>query len=290
MATICSPTFFPTYTDISDLLSPYYAYADLLTLPSQYTLPDPPWNYIYSPQQSLEQTITEMIQSQLASVYEYFFSVFEDFLNINPLDYLPPIPGFEDFNLYNVLQGEIQDMIDTIDEYFDYSLISLLPDPIYPYIDSNPWEILTTVQTAISENYQAITTVVQDLIDEVGEKLGHDWDGLDDLIPPYPTLDDIYELIYDYYDSLSLPVPEPLTLEGLLNIIIPGWNYQLIVPDPLIPNVFVPQYDFLQGLKNMYNGMATQGMEALYDFVADKVDFFDDLPVFCLEIPEIPEP
>lgn len=270
MVEFCSPSVLPTYTNIHDMMKPLYSIADRLVLPSQPSTPEPIWTNINSPQQELEITITEMIQSQLTSTITAPLVLLTDILEIELEDILPFIPGFEGYTLINIIEGDLQELLDLASEPgFDFSLITLLPSPVYPNFNVPNWQALVAVQVSINEYYQILTGTLQDLVNEVA---GDD-DALDPPLPAYPTLDQIYALL-----------PSVPTLEDLLAITIPDWNYQLVMPIPLVPNQNVSQYDFVQGLKNMYSGLSTTAMAIIIEFIEDTLELDLDIPIFCLEI------
>jgi len=273
MATICSPSLVPTYNDLHDLLSPFYLELPSIILPLQQTLPSPVWPSIESPFQDLEASITEMIQSQASGLYNELLSVLTDFLSLSIEDIIPDIPGFPGFNFISILNGELQDMIDSITPNFDFSLVTLLPNPIYPTLGIPDWQALVTVQTAINEYYQILTNIIQGLINQVTDIL--EIPGMP-AFPTYPTLAEIQALL-----------PAVPTIDDLFTISIPGFSFQLSMPQPLIPTMNTPDYDFLQGLRNLYSGLSTELVTLIIDFI-DNLDppLSFDLPTFCLVIVE----
>ncbi len=275
MTTICSPNLVPTYNELHALLSPFYTAEGTVILPIQQTLLSPVWGTINSPKQQLEATISEMMQSQGSGMYDELLTVLTDFIGISIESILPDIPGFPGFNFINILDGDLQDMIDLVKlPGFDFSLVTLLPNPIYPTLNVPDWQNLITTQTAINEYYQILPNTIFDLISIVTDIL--EVAGMPAL-PTFPTLAEIIALL-----------PSSPTLDDLFSFSIPGFVFQLAMPIPLIPTVNIPDYDLSQGLRNLYVGLATETVQLIIDFVGTLPLTFN-FPIFCLEITVIPE-
>ena len=273
MTTICSPSLLPTYDDLSALLAQFYTIPGQVILPIQQTLPSPLWPSISSVKQELEGTISEMLQSQISGMYNELLSVLTSFIGISIESILPDIPGFPGFNFISILDGELQDMIDLITPSFDFSLVGLLPDPIYPGLTVPDWQALVTVQTAINEYYQIIPNTIFGLITQVTDIL--EIPGMPAL-PTFPTLASIQALL-----------PAIPTISDLFTISIPSFDFQLSMPQPLIPTVNIPSYDLLQGLRNLYAGLATEATQLILDFIPN-LELSFSFPIFCLDITVIP--
>lgn len=273
MTEICVTNIIPTYNSIAPLFDSFYQFGDSLVLPFQITLPDPMWPDITSPAQYIQATITEMINSQMSGMFLALFDPILGFLSLNLEDILPDIPGFPGFNLINLIDGEIDDLIALVQvPSFDFSLIELLPDPIYPGLTIPSWDALVAVQTAINQYYQIITEVITDLVNQIADILE-----LATLsIPTFPTLDEIMDLLP--------PFP---TLEDLFDITIPGFSFVLAMPVPLVPGFNAPSFDFLSGLRNLFAGLSSEVESLIVDFV-DSLPLSFDYPLFCIEVSVLP--
>ena len=289
--TICSPTAFPTYADMHDLFKQFYEIPGKVFLPLQYTLSDPVFPDTDAPDIQLEQTISEFINGQLTGTLASFTNVATQYLGIDPSSVLPDIPGFPGYNLISIVEGKFDEMIvvatqklkDDIQYY--KSLVPLMPTPTYPMMNVPSWDAVATVQTAITSNYQAVTQVIQNLVNWIASI--NDIGGMGPP-PTYPTLDQIY--------SLLPPYP---TLYDLTHITIPGFGFQLAMPTslsntPLMPRTNIPSYDFTQGLKNMYSGLSSVTMGTINDWVKSHFGLQFPVPVYCLPVsvrpPELPIP
>lgn len=267
MTTVCSPSLVPLYDDLSVLLS---AVVDPL-FPAQITLPSPVWPTITSVAMELEASVTAMLDSQFVGLIAELLTVLTDFLSIDLEDILPDIPGLPGFNLINLLNMELDDLIEAVKQSgFDFSLITLLTNPIYSNIKSIDFDALAAVQASITEYYQILTgTTIFDLIALVTDNL--QIPGMPSL-PVFPTLDSVLALLP--------PVP---TINDLFAISIPGFVFSLLMPQPLMINVNIPAYDFSQGLKNLFTGLNGEVITLILDFVDDLPLTFN-LPIFCLEV------
>jgi hypothetical protein len=100
-----------------------------------------------------------------------------------------------------------------------------------------------------------------------------------------PSLEDLRRLLPGLPGVPSLP-----TLDDLFDISIPGFSFKLELPSPLIPNINIPAYDFLQGLKNLYSGLTTEVLGIIVDFV-ESLPLPFEFPIFCLPIvtPDLPD-
>ncbi len=297
---ICCPSILPSYNDLAELLSPFYSVPDI-TLPTQLTVPSPIWPAINIPQAELEMTITEMLQSQLTGVTVGLFKPVTKYLGLNLKDVVPDIPGFPGLNIIDLLDGSIDEMVALAKSpNFDFSAIPLLPSPIYPGLELPARQALVAVQTAVNGYLQILSTVVTNLINKITDIL--ELPGL--VIPKFPTLDDILALLptppsledlrNQGADLLKLlpglrGMPSLHTLADLLGLSIPGFLFKLELPSPLIPNINIPAYDFLQGLKNLYSGLTTEVLSIIVRFV-NRLPLSFSFPTFCLPIvtPDLP--
>jgi len=139
------------------------------------------------------------------------------------------------------------------------------------------------VQTAVNGYLQILLTVVTDLINKITDIL--ELPSL--VIPTFPTLDDILALLPTAGSAES-----SYSLDDLLGLSIPGFSFKLELPSPLVPNINIPAYDFLQGLRNLYSGLTTEVVAIVVDFVEDTLPLNFSFPTFCLPIvtPDLPSP
>lgn len=272
---ICVTDIIPTYDSLIELFEPLVGFD--IEWPSQLTLPTPMWPDITSTASSLQATVTEMLNSQLAGMISALIDPLIDYLGLTLEDILPDIPGFLGITLIQILDGTaLNAMIELIKlPDFDFSFIALLPLPIYLDIVTPVREALTAAQTAIAGYYQMLMTVISDLIAIITDDL--ELPSLPTL-PTMPTLDDILALLPDFP-----------TFSDLINLELPVFGQLMaLIPDPLIPSLSSPSYDFNQGLKLLYNAITNYIIKLITDFV-ESLPLSFNFPLFCLSfnVPDI---
>lgn len=308
MPTFCSPSAFPTYASLAESMRGLMPATPIdfpgfeisfLPLPSPFvmpTMPSIPWPTMASVNAQLEMLTAQIQSSQLLAVVKTIYDALSEVISDFELPEIPGLFGLSFDDLLSMDPAQIlasikaqlptlptqEDLMGLIPD-FDFSGLLAIPDPFFPTFKMPDMEILKALQLTIASYFGNLAAALLELANDVLAVL--DLSGVGALeLPAMPTWADIRAML-----------PSVPTVEDLKNLVFgPFDDFQLVLPDPLIPGLSIPEYDFVQALENLFTGLGSYLMQTIADFVENDLNISLSLPVICLpiefSIPTIPTP
>lgn len=275
-AVICVDTPFPTFNDIMESLKD--ALPDLpmgppgfsITLPQLPHFPSPiPWPTFNTLHAYLEQFVMGLCNFQLVSVIS---AAYDTLASIFSLPF-PDIPGLPGINFADILAGNIKKITDAVIEamgdVFDLSFLPSIPTPFFPTFNFHIQATLSAIQVTINAYMYDMANLLFEMVNEVADILKLP---AMSAIPVMPTIDEILAML-----------PDMPTLNDLKNLVFAAFGGLMIsLPDPLIPGFNIPEFDFVEGIKALYNDMANYAIKLITDFITDVLSLGLVLPTICL--------
>lgn len=297
---ICCDDPFPTFASLHDQLEEMFKVPNVkLEIPELPTAPSPMYPDIGSFQTEAVNFMQELQLNQMFVIFSTLLSTVTDFLGMDLEGILPSMPGWPDSNLITILEGEINELLASIPDDIHELLEDVKPNPTYPDYSIPTMDALDTVQFAVRNYGIILMKLAIELVEMVTDLL--QIPGLP-AFPEIPTLQTLYGLLSDLFPDIpeypkvpldyegppELPeVPEipKFTLEMLNEIEIPGFDFKLEYPSPLIPNVTPPTYDFVQALKGMWIGLVMEIQKKIVEFVDEFLPI--PKPTICIPTPAV---
>lgn len=270
--TICVTDILPTVDGIQEAVRAIMPSTPIdfpgfnITLPTMPGLPSIGWPSMTSLNALLEMFANQLANNQLVLAISAAYDVVSSIFSLP----FPPMPGLP-FDFGDILSMNVDAMIDAIKSLYPNISLPSVPWPLYPTFNMPDMEILSTLQLAIGAYMYDMCNLLFTMVNEVADILK--LPGMS-AIPAFPSLSSILAML-----------PDVPSLDDLMNLSIPGFGSLLgMLPTPLIPGFDLPQYDFIQGLKMLYNEMATFSMKLITDFITGVLGLSLSIPLLCLPV------
>lgn len=286
---LCTTSPLPSFSDIynsfaSNLTVPPFHF----TMPQLPTLPSPMFPSIKMPNLEMVTTMMELQLNQMMNTIMGMLTPLTSFLSLDLSSILPTVPVLN-LKLPDILNGNpsalLQSVKDKIAAGFTFPGI---PSPLFPDIHMPDLSSLMTMVNLIKSYITQLPATIFGLIGQVTNKLHI---GAMPSLPTMPTMDQIQAQVIAALPPLP-QLPNPQTYADLLkakipanlafNFTIPGFPAIPKLPDPLVPSIHMPEFDFYVGFGNMVDHIATYSLQQCMNFCNTISQITFSFPTMCI--------
>lgn len=229
------------------------------------------------------------LQAQMVMVFKEMVRGLTTFISAIPFPTMPPFGmDFSDLLTFDI-SGFLAKM--KLPE-FDFSAILNLPE-LWVDLGIPSLKLIMALQTAVTGYFQSMIQHVINLLHPFLDLLNAMSLGSFSIpaLPQMPSLADIYKKMISLVPEITLPaLPSMADLEAAMKRIItekladiaslfdgimsmlPGFDFSLNLPNPLLPDIHMPSFDFTYKMNSMFTKMTSIIQQKL-------VDFIDSLPL-----------
>jgi hypothetical protein len=244
-----------------------------ISLPTMPSMPSIPWPSMQCVNAQIEMFANQLQSYQLLTGVGSMYDVLKSIFSI-PFPDIPGLPGisFPDLMALNPegLIQSIKNLLPNLNSPLNFSFLPHVPTPLFPSFGMPDMELLSALQLTTSAYLSNLVSMLFTMVNEVADilevsKLA--------ALPAFPSL-----------SSIMAMLPSAPTLEDLKALFFPGFNFQLSMPSPLIPNFNLPSYDFTQGLSTLYASLNSINLNTIANFIPDTLGLSLSIPQLCLPI------
>lgn len=274
---VCVNTPFPSIQDILDATMASLPSLPLplpgfnITLPELPHFPSIPWPTVQDLHAYVEQFVMGLCNFQLVSVISAAYDVLASIFSLP----FPDIPGLPGINFADILACNIQKIVDAVlnamGGVFDLSFLPTIPTPFFPTFNMPGQAILSAIQVTVNAYMYDMANLLFEMVNKVADILK---------LPGMPAIPAMPSI-----ESIMAMLPEVPTLADLKALVFGAFGgLSIMLPDPLIPGLNIPEFDFIEGIKALYNDMSNYAIKLITDFITDVLGLGLSLPSICLPL------
>jgi hypothetical protein len=274
ITTICVPNPIPLFTDVYNLFLPLLSLKlPSFTFPSLPTLPFPLYLNINCPSIQAVMIAAELQCTQLLNLIYAIIQPVVNYLGIAIADILPNIPGLG-INLIQLLEGNVAQFIAQLESFSISTLLALagIPAELYDKLVVPAFSAVHAFQLLVRSYFAALLNTLVSLINRISAFS----------LPTIPDFATFFAAVLSAIPNFSFNVNIP-NLQNLLALVtIPGFAFLSLLPNPLYPNLSIPEFELIELLKNLYTDFITAPLTLILNFIQNILSI--TIPTICVPV------
>lgn len=207
-----------------------------------------------------------------------------NFLGQDLSSVMPKVPELN-ISLPDIMNGNPQDLINSVKAKLDQGItFPNIPSPLFPDMSIPQFESIQITGNLIKSYLMTIPDFIFGLINQVTGKLK--LPGMPSL-PTMPSLSDVQAMIMSKVDGATSyldVIKSGLSMNQIFDFQLPSFPKMPSLPDPLIPNVKMPEFEFNEYYGNLMNHLTAFNLQPCMDFcngtLGSKLPF--SFPTMCV--------